>query len=208
MFTQLKNIDTAFKHIKLFSYLLILANVITLCFGIYKSYDFAAKAQNRVHILYNGKVLQAFASDRKTNLPVELRDHIKTFHEYFFDLSPDDKAIQANVTKALYLADESAKNQYDNLRENGFYSNLIAANISQQITVDSIQLDMNQYPYPFKCFATEKLIRASGSVTRSLVTQGQVRDLKIETDNNPHGFLIEKWETLENKDLSTENTKP
>jgi conjugative transposon TraK protein len=208
MFTQLKNIDTAFKHIKLFSYLLILANVITLCFAIYKSYDFAGKAENRVHILYNGKVLQAFASDRKSNLPVELRDHIKTFHEYFFDLSPDDKAIRAGVTKALYLADESAKHQYDNLRENGFYAGLISANISQQVIVDSIRLDMDQYPYPFTCYATEKLIRTSGAVTRSLVTQGRVRDIHIETDNNPHGFLIERWETLENKDLNTENAKP
>ena len=37
MFQQFKNIDTAFKHIKTFSIFLILANVATLCFGIYKS---------------------------------------------------------------------------------------------------------------------------------------------------------------------------
>ncbi|RYY44760.1 MAG: conjugative transposon protein TraK, partial [Chitinophagaceae bacterium] len=25
------------------------------------------------------------------------------------------------------------------------------------------------------------------------------------SDNNPHGFLIEKWKTLENNDLKTQN---
>lgn len=67
-----------------------------------------------------GKLLTALASDRKSNLPVELRDHIRTFQQYFFALVPDDKAIKASVTRALYLADESAKKQYDNFQENGF----------------------------------------------------------------------------------------
>src|ERR1700733_13067655 len=100
MFQQFKNIDTAFRHIKLFSIFLIIGNVITMCFCIYKSDDMVSKAQNRVHILYNGKVLEAIAADQKINLPVELRDHIKTFHEDFFNLDPDDKQIQATMTKA------------------------------------------------------------------------------------------------------------
>lgn len=200
MFTQLKNIDTAFKHIRQFSIFLIIGNVLTMCFCIYKSTQSVNLAQGRVHILYNGKLLTAIASERLTNLPVELRDHIKTFHEYFFDLSPDDKAIQANVGKALYLADESAKRQYDNLRESGYYNNLISANISQQITVDSTKLEGNQWPYQFICYATEKLVRSSGTVYRKLVTQGEVRDIEIQTDNNPHGFLIQHWEILANRD--------
>ncbi len=208
MFTQFKNIDTAFKHIKMFSIFLILANMLTMCFCIYKSYDIVNAAQNRVHILYNGKVLEAVASDRKSNLPVELRDHIKTFHQYFFNLTPDDKAIQATVSKALYLADESAKKQYDNLRESGYYNNLISANISQEIEVDSIQLDVDQYPYVFTCYATQKLVRASSTVIRRLVTQGRVRDIKNQTDNNPHGFLIQQWEILENRDQDNKNVQP
>jgi len=202
MFTHLKNIDTAFKHIRQFSIFLIIGNVITMCFCIYKSEQVVSQAQNRIHILYDGKILEAIASDRKNNLPVELRDHIKTFHEYFFNLSPDDKAIDANVSKALYLADESAKREYDNLKESGYYNNLISANISQEIKVDSTRLEGNQFPYTFTCYATEKLVRSSGTVTRKLVTQGEVRDLNIQTDNNPHGFLIQHWEVLANRDTT------
>ena len=201
MFQHFKNIDTAFKHVRLFSFLLLLANVVSVCFCIYKSYALVDAAQNRVHILYNGKVLEALAADRKENLPVELRDHIKVFHEDFFTLVPDDKEITATVTKAFYLADESAKRAYDNLREAGYYNNLVSGNISQQVAVDSIRLGMDQYPYTFTFYATEKLVRSSSTVTRRLVTQGTVADLKTETDNNPHGFLIRDWEILQNNDV-------
>lgn len=207
MFQQFKNIDSAFKHIKWFSCLLIVASVFLACFAIWKSYESSDNYKKHIYILANGKALEAVASDRKQNLPVEARDHIKTFHEDFFNLDPDDKQIQATITRALYLADESAKTQYDNLRESGYYANLISGNISQQITVDSIRLDMNSYPYAFRCYATEKLIRSTSTTTRNLVTQGELRNVS-RSDNNPHGFLIEKWETLENKDEQVKNTGP
>ena len=200
MFTQLKNIDTAFKHIKNFSIMFLLANVLLTGFAIYKNMEVAAKSASRIHILFNGKVLEAFAAERKSYLPVELRDHINTFHEYFFELSPEDKAIKASVTKSLFLADASAKKQYDNLVESGYYNNLIAASISQEIEVDSTVLNIDVYPYLFTCYATEKLVRSSSTVFRKLVTKGQIRDLKKQTDENPHGFLIQNWEILENSD--------
>lgn len=208
MFKQLKNIDTAFQHIKRFSMFFLLANVLTICFGIYKFCEVIREERQTVHILHNGKVLQAFASDKKSNLEVELRDHIKTFHQYFFSLSPDDKAIKSSIAKALYLADQSARKAWENLKEQGYYNNLISANVSQEITVDSTRLDINIYPYGFTCYATQKLIRASSTIQRKLVTQGTVRDLKVQTDNNPHGFLIQNWETLLNADINPNTVRP
>lgn len=199
MFQQLKNIDTAFKHIKAFSIVLIVACLIISCFSLVKSYQAVQAAQNRIYVLANGKALEAFSAGRKDNIQVEARDHVKTFHQYFFSLDPDDQVIQANVSRALYLADGSAKAQYDNLRENGYYSNLISANISQEITVDSVQLNIDQYPYSFRCFATQKLIRSTSTSNRNLITEGFLRNVS-RSDNNPHGFLIEKWNTVSNKD--------
>src|ERR1700754_3299582 len=105
MFQQFKNIDSAFKHIKLFSYLLILACVGISCFAVYQSYRSSADFRNHIYVLANGKALEAIAQDRRDNIPVELRDHIKVFHETFFNLDPDEKQIQATISKALYLAD-------------------------------------------------------------------------------------------------------
>jgi len=201
MFSQLKNIETAFQHIKRFSYLLIVACTLICGLALYKSYQFATLTNSHVYILANGKALEAFAADRKDNIPVEARDHIRMFHHYFFTLDPDEKVIDSNIGKALYLADESARNQYNGLKEKSYYNNLISGNISQQIQVDSIQLDMNQYPYYFKCWAIQKLIRSTSSVNKLLITQGYLRNVN-RSDNNPHGFLIERWETLVNRDTT------
>ncbi len=200
----MKNIDSAFRHVRSFTILVVIGSI-TLCgFTLYKSYQLVTSVQSKIYILANGKALEAYSSDRKDNIPVEAKDHVKTFHGYFFTLDPDEKVIQSNISKALYLADASAKRAYDNLKENGYYTNIISGNISQQIKADSIQVDINQYPYYFRCYATQSIIRTTSIVSRSLVTEGYLRNVS-RSDNNPHGFLIERWTTIDNRDIKTEN---
>lgn len=206
MFSKMKNIDTAFRHVRGFTMLVIIGCILISCFSLYKSFTLVSQMQNNVYILANGKALEAYASDRKDNIPIEARDHVKTFHQFFFTLDPDDKVIKSNVTKALYLADESAKRIYDDLKENGYYSGIISGNVSQTIKVDSITIDINKYPYQFRCYATQNIIRTTSIAYRSLITEGNLRNVS-RSDNNPHGFLIERWNTIENRDLSTENRK-
>ena len=204
IFNQMKNIDTAFRHVRLFSLFFLLGCVGVSFYSLYLSHKITRHSQQKIFILANEKVLEAFAADRKDNIPVEARDHVRMFHHYFFSLDPDEKVIEQNITRALYLADFSAKEQYDNLKENNYYSQTISGNISQTIEVDSIRLDMSRYPFYFRCKARVKIIRPSTIVTRSLVTEGFLRNVS-RSDNNPHGFLIEKWKTTENKDLNIQN---
>lgn len=204
MFQQLKNIDTAFQHIRLFSLAVIIASSTVCCYSIYKTHQLITTAQERIYILANGKALEAWSAERKDNIPVEAKDHVRMFHYHFFTLEPDEKVITTNITKALYLADQSANVQYDNLKENRYFSNIISGNISQQILFDSIRVDVRSYPFYFKCYAKQKLIRTTSIVTRSLVTEGYLRNV-LRSDNNPHGFLIENWITLQNTDIKTEN---
>ena len=204
MFTKTKAIDSAFQLVRAFCFGVMLMSVLLAGFALHMSFRLVSRAESRIFILANGKILEAYAGDRKDNIEVEARDHIKTFHRNFFTLDPDEKVITANITKALYLVDLSAKKQYDNLKESGYYSNLITANISQQIEVDSIAINTKDYPYYFHCEAHEKLVRTTSIVTRNLITEGWLRNV-ARSDNNPHGFLIEKWMILENRDIKTEN---
>ena len=204
MFQKAKNIDSAFKQIRLFSIMVIICCVVICCYVIYNSYKATVAAESRIYILADGKALEAFAGDRKENIPVEARDHVRMFHHYFFSLDPDDEVIRSNISKALYLADESAKREYETLQENNYYTGIISGNVSQQITVDSVLLNMNRYPFYFKCFATETITRLTTTTTRNLITEGYLRNVS-RSDNNPHGFLIERWNIIENKDLKTEN---
>lgn len=202
MFRKFQHIDSAFRYIRAFSLALVLACAMVSSAAIYYSFRQVRAAQERVYILAGGKALEAFASGSRENLPVEAREHVRTFHQYFFTLSPDDKAIETTMARALYLADHSAKQAYDNLRESGYFSNLITANISQEITIDSVQVDTGQTPFRFRCYAHQKLVRTTSVMTRNLITEGFLRPVS-RSDNNPHGFLIERWTTLENKHLHT-----
>ncbi|REA63629.1 conjugative transposon protein TraK [Dyadobacter luteus] len=204
MFSKAKDIQRAFSHIRVFTFLVVVCSFLFCCFAVYKSYQLTGQSSDRIFILADGKVLEAYASDRRDNIAVEARDHVASFHRFFFTLDPDEKAIQSNVVKALYLADGSAKKQYDNLRESGFYTSIISGNISQQISVDSVTVDTGKYPYYFRCRASQQIVRATSIVTRSLVTEGHLRTVS-RSDHNPHGFLIEGWTTLENKDISSQN---
>jgi conjugative transposon TraK protein len=203
MFNKAKNLETAFQQLRTYCFVWMLVCSGLSLYTLSKTFSLLQAAERRVYILSSGKILEALAGDRKDNLPVEARDHVRTFHQYFFTLDPDEKVINANIGRALYLADGSAKRLYDNLKENGYYSGIISGNISQQLEVDSIAVEMQHYPYYFKCWATEKIIRPTSVVTRSLVTEGWLRNIS-RSDNNPHGFLIERWATLENKDLRME----
>jgi conjugative transposon TraK protein len=203
MFQKAKNIDTAFRQIRTFTILIVVLCSGICCFVILKSYQSVEKAQSRIYILESGKILDAFASQRSENIQVEAKDHIASFHRLFFSLDPDEKAIQATVSKALYLADGTAKKQYDDLRESGYYTGIISGNISQQIQIDSIDIQVDTYPYRFKCQAVQRIIRPTSIVSRKLVTSGMLRSVS-RSDHNPHGFLIERWQTLENTDIGVQ----
>lgn len=200
MFTKAQDIDRAFRHIRLFTLVVIICSALIAAASVYLSYDSAAKATEKVYILANGKLLEAYASERRENITAEARDHVKTFHRLFFTLAPDEKVITANIAQALYLADATAKKQYEDLSESGFYAGVISGNISQEIQIDSITVDASEQPYAFECRAVQRIIRPTSIVSRSLVTAGYLRPV-ARSDNNPHGFLIERWITLQNKDI-------
>lgn len=200
MFRKTQNIDTAFRQIKLFSLFVIIACAVICCYALYKSFSMVFTMQDKVYVLANGKAIEAFASERKDNLPVEARDHIKTFHQLFFNLDPDDKIIKENIGRALYLADNSAKREYDDLKEKSYYANIISGNVSQSIKIDSVLLNVETYPFRFRCIAKLEIIRSTSVVQRNLVTEGYLRNVN-RSDNNSHGFLIEGWKVIENNDM-------
>ena len=204
MFKKLNNIDTAFRHVRAFTLVVIIASALVCIFALYQSFKTVNRMQDKIYVLANGKAIEAYASDRRDNIAVEARDHVRNFHHYFFTLDPDDKVIRQNVSKALYLADNTAKRVYDDLKESGYYSGIISGNISQGLIIDSVQVSVAHYPYYFRCYAQQQIVRPTSILTRSLITEGNLRNVS-RSDNNPHGFLIERWRTIENKDINTEN---
>lgn len=201
MFRQFKNIDSAFKYVRLVSIAYLLANLCICCYILYSSAKAVKDERGKVYVILNNKLLEATAVDRKEKLPVEIKDHVRSFHQLFFTLEPDEELNRSQITRALYLCDSSARTQYRLLNESGYYSGIVAGNISQRLQVDSITVDTKESPWYMRFYGKLSIVRSTSIVTRSLITEGYVRDLQSVSDHNPHGFLIEKWKIIENKDL-------
>ncbi|WP_343607878.1 conjugative transposon protein TraK [Chryseobacterium oranimense] len=202
-FKSLKNIESSFKQIRLFTLVFTV-----LCFGVVgvvviKSYQFAEEQRQKIYVLDNGKSLMvALSQDMSINRPVEAREHVRRFHELFFTVAPDKNAIESNVKRAFNLADQSAFNYYKDLQEKGYYNRIISGNIQQRVEVDSLAADFDSYPYTVKTYARQFIIRSSNLTIRSLITNCSLVN-SVRSDSNPQGFTIEKFNVLENKDIET-----
>lgn len=171
---------------------------IAVSFFAWKQVDGARKT---LYVLDANMVpLRAMQSDVQMNRPAEYRSHVALFHSLFFSLTPDDKYIEYQMKRAMYLIDESGALQYNNLKEKGFFNSVLSSSAVLTLQTDSINIDpVKGY---FRYYGKQKIDRRSSTIIRSLITEGYLKDLEFRSDNNPHAVLITHWKTLENKDLS------
>lgn len=202
-FKTLKNIESSFRHLRLFSKLFLGACTLISVAAVWTSYRFAEAQRQKIYVLDQGKsLILALSQDMAQNRPVEAREHVRRFHELFFTLSPDKAAIESNVGRALQMADKSALSYYKVLQEKGFFNRLIAGNVSQMVKVDSIRCNFDHYPYEVTTFARQRILRESTVTERSLVTTCRLVNVS-RSDNNPQGFMVEALNIVENKDIAT-----
>ena len=202
-FKSLKNIESSFRQIRTFGIVFLCLCAAVAVFSIVKSYRFAEAQRQKIYVLDEGKSLMlALSQDLSQNRPVEAREHIKRFHELFFTLSPDRAAIESNIKRALFLVDKSAFAYFQDLQEKGYYNRIVSGNINQRIEVDSVVCDFERYPYRATTYARQMIVRESNITERSLVTRCDLIN-SVRSDNNPQGFIMERFEILENRDLRT-----
>jgi len=204
-FKSLKNIESSFKQIRLIVILVISSCSLVIVFCIWSSFRFAEAQRQKIYVLDQGKsLILALSQDLSQNRPVEAREHVRRFHELFFTLSPDKMAIESNMQRAMNLSDKSAFNYYQDLSEKGYFKRLISANINQYIQIDSVICNFDRYPYTAKTFAKQLILRESNVTERSLITICKLLN-SVRSDNNPHGFIIENFEVIDNKDIRVAN---
>lgn len=200
-FKSLKNIESSFKQLRIFGIVFLCLCAAVAGYSVWSAYDFAEAQRQKIYVLDNGKSLMlALSQDLSQNRPVEAREHVRRFHELFFTLSPDKSAIESNIGRALQLSDKSAFNYYKDLSEKGYYNRIISGNINQTIQIDSVNCNLDVYPYQVETYARQMIIRESNITERSLITTCKLLN-SVRSENNPHGFTIEAFEIRENKDL-------
>lgn len=200
-FKTLRNIENSFRQIRLYAIVFASLCIVVVGYAIWQSYHFAEQQRQKIYVLDNGKSLMlALSQDANINRPVEAREHVRRFHELFFTLAPDKRAIESNMKRAFDLADKSAFDYYQDLSEKGYYNRVISGNIQQRIEVDSVVCNFDNYPYSVRTYGQQFIIRSSNVTRRSLITTCLLVN-SVRSDSNPQGFTIEKFAVAENKDL-------
>ena len=64
---------------------------------------------------------------------------------------------------------------------------------------DVYKRQFNTYPYEVVTYAKLSIIREKSVTERSLVTRGRLLN-STRSDNNPHGFILEAFRVVENRD--------
>ncbi|HEV3252412.1 MAG TPA: conjugative transposon protein TraK [Puia sp.] len=166
------------------------------------SFSYARKMINeekrQIYVLNNNIPLVATKENVLDNRQAEYRAHIAAYHDFFFSYPPDNEYIESQLKKAMYLVDASGAQQYNTLKEKGFFNSIVSTSSTITLSMDSISLDMNNMHWVY--YGKEKIDRPSMTVVRSLVTEGNIKDIP-RSFNNPHGALITNWKTIDNKDL-------
>ncbi len=194
----IQNIESKIKLatvISLGSLIAAIAISVTVSFFAYKQ---VSNARQSIYILDNDIPILAKQTNMQMNRPAEYRAAVDLFHSLFFSLTPDDRHIEYQMKKAMYLADESGVLQYNNLKEKGYFNSILSSSSVLTLQTDSIVLESNN---KFVYFGKQRIERRSATITRSLITEGYLMDIP-RSENNSHGVLITNWKTLENKDLS------
>ena len=150
-------------------------------------------------------IMLALAQEHNMNRPAEAKDHLRVFMRLLFDLEPDERQISKSIEQATYLGDRlSVVRLYTDLKEKGYYTRLMQGDVHQKVEVEleGIQIDMTQSPYPFKLKGKQLLVRSTSLTVRNLEVEGFLIDV-ARTDNNPHGFMVEKFQIINNQDIET-----
>ena len=197
-----RDIEKKIKINKAVSISVIFSAVVLVIVGFLFAYKLVENSRKSMYILDNGVPILVKQTDELLNRPVEYKSQVELFHRLFFTLAPDDKYIKENVEKSLYLIDDTGKKEYTNLKEKGFYNQLVSSSSMMTVNADSIRLDVANKRFVF--FGRQVINRRSAIIIRKLITEGNFEDV-IRTPNNPHGVILKNWKILDNSEISSES---
>lgn len=201
-----KSVEASFRRTKFLTGMTIALCSIVAVVSVLASYSFAREQKAQIYVLDKGQSFLALQSDGMVTKDLEIIDHVTRFHELFFNMAPNANAIIQNVNRALVLSDRSVYDYYSDLSEQGFYARLVQANITQQMVVDSVKVDISTYPYTARCYAHQYMIRESNITTYDFESTCQLMETQRSQDN-PHGLMIEKFVVVRNESMGTKKRK-
>ena len=195
-------IETSFRKLKFITVASIASGVVIALGAVYISGQQMLSNNDNIYVIDRGSAVMAARSGQDAYRDLEVKDHIERFHELMFNLSPNSESIKRNLDRALVMSDKSAYDYWSDLSERGFYSIIVSANISQEIVIDSVKVDMSSYPYQAKTYAKVFMLRESNITAYDFESSCRLVDVE-RSPSNPHGLMIEKFRVSKNENMGT-----
>jgi conjugative transposon TraK protein len=195
---ELLKLDAHFRRVKVITIVALLSLTMVSLTALFLSYRNAKEFSKRIYLVNKNEHFEAIAGDLQNNRPVEINFHVSRFHELFFTIIPDAKEIESNTAKAFFLCDESAKKLYDDLKERGFYNDMIQGNVIQKVKIDSVMVNTKEYPYQATCFASLSQTRATSHSEKSLTTTCILEDVPRSL-RSPNGLFMRNFRVVESR---------
>lgn len=186
---KLFELEKKFKHTRLLTIIALVSLATVAIASTVFTYVNVNEFSRRIYVVNKNQQFEALVSDIYQNRAAEIRYHLIRFHELFFTVSPDPKAIDANMEKAFFLGDESIKRHFDDLIEANYYKNMIQGNVVQTVKVDTIIVNDAVYPYMAETHFTIKQTRATTESVKKGTSYCKLEDV-ARTTNSPNGLLI------------------
>ncbi|WP_368336420.1 conjugative transposon protein TraK [Parabacteroides merdae] len=187
----IKNIEEKQRLVLTTCIIMGLVTVIT-CLGsvIYADYKISS-SEDRIYVLdANYNAFSAMRSNGGLTMEMEVKGLVEDFHSLFYTLGPDNEFIKRNMERANHLCDQSGYRQYMNMRERGFYNELVQNNMHSWLMTDSIKFDRNRMEFRYS--GTIRFDRRDGHSYYKLITSGKIQ-VQPRTENNIHGLMIRNW---------------
>ena len=145
----------------------IIACTIICGYTVFSCLKMVQEERSQIYVVDGDIPFLAERSKQEANFVMEAKADIQLFHQYFFNLPPDDDYIKWTLGKAMYMADGTAMKQKQAMEEAGFFSDIVSSSAVCTIMCDSIQLD--EQKRTFKYFGTQLIKRRSRDVHRSII---------------------------------------
>ena len=159
----------------------------------------ATMSTTSISMLAQSNVEQAKS---KAMQAIQLEDEQGKYDEAIALFQEAQKLDPANISYPYEEAYAySGKKEYTNLKEKGFYNQIVASSSMVSIHTDSISLNMEQKKFSF--YGKQMITRKSAVITRKLVTEGFFEDI-IRSPNNPHGVMLKNWRIIDNEEISNQ----
>lgn len=183
-------------------YLSLVLTFVTTSLNIFYTYRTNESARNNFYLLDNGQKLAAVrVKDPRRAVDILCEGHVSNFHELFFALEPDLRHIKRNIEgKALYMADHSVQRLYNRLIDQNYYEDIAKSGYSIEVEMDSIYVDYARYPFPFRFWGKQRILKNGNAEYRNLSSTGYLVET-TSTPNNLNGLKIIRFDVNGNEDL-------